>query len=592
MRHTELVEDPPSARDTPLSVDSTSRPALIIGAHISLQQERRVLSLLQGLYVLMILLALGTGLGALYGYWRLGGKQLFAVACFSVIPLLASIVSLIGAKQSRAELGLKEQMLLRVQQVVGEDVHLLGFCHTLYAFAGFTVLGLACGLARSQIGLSLTSESETPGLWSILHPTDTLSSLTSLSQCIYGLIAGGCLLYASLALVSAGFVTWLSMDNECTHTVVQIVDSAQVFVGLFLAFAAEFTYQVSQDIIWAGLPAALLRLSLCISILSVLFSLFSFQAAKDESECSIKLSIVAKTILALVAGYFLMHSAADFSSLQSSITSQCADLMEVLDFDYLGHLGCKAKYSSFSMYENMDCPKGRIRQYWEKNVGENRLYETYYGCLDSSCCIPMSETTLEIADYIAASMATGVILLLLGAIVSCALLRKLRKRGPALFHTADTKLGIVLLLALLLGPAALYAALPLAPVPKPDLVPSLSVAKAGALPDNLNPEMTLCVRIPMLLSLSSDLLQCECEDSKLKVRVESGTGEVRVEDYAGINADIVGMREVVMSSKDVEALDTALRSVLLCGFCYNAVGNVTMSLFRVEQGSEIREIPL
>jgi len=592
MRHQELVEDPPSARDTPISVDSTSRPALIIGAHMSLQKERRVLWLLQGLYVLMTLVALGTGLGALYGYWRLGGKQLFAVTFFSVIPLVASIVSLIGARQSRTELGLKEQILVRVQQVVGEDVHLLGFCHTLYAFAGFTVLGLTCGLARSQIALSLTTEAAIPGLWPILHPTDTLEGLISLSQCIYGLLASGCLLYASLALISTGFVTWLSMDNECTHTVVQIVDTAQVFVSLFLAFAAEFTYQVSRDIVWAGLPATLLRLALLLSVLSVLLSLFSFLAAKSESINQIKLTLVSKTVLAMFAVYLLTHSTVEYRSLQSSITTQCSDLMEVLDLDYLGHLGCKAKYSVLSTSPDMDCPKGRIRQYWEKNVGENRLYEKYYGCLDSSCCGPMAETTLGIADYIAASITTCVFLLYLGTAVSFALLGKLEKRGPALFHTADTKLGLVLLLALILGPAALYAALPLAPVPKPDLVPSLSVAQAGVLSEDMNPEMTLCVRIPALLSLSSDLLQCDCSEAKLRVQVETETGELRIEDYAGINADWVGTKAVGLTSKDAEAMETALQSVLLCGFCYNAVGNVTMRLSRLEEGSHSREVPL
>lgn len=588
MRHQELVEDPPSARDTPISADSTSRPALIIGAHMSLQKERRVLCTLQGLYVLMTLVALGTGLGALYGYWRLGGKQLFAVVCFSVIPLVASVVSVVGARQSRAELGLKEQILQRVQEVVGEDVHLLGFCHTLYALAGFTVLGLTCGLARSQIALSLTADAETPGLWAILHPTDTLEDLVSLSQWVYGLIASGCLLYASLALVSTGFVTWLSVDNECTHTVVQIVDTAQVFISLFLAFATEFTYQVSRDIVWAGLPATLLRLSLLLAILSVLLSLFSFLAAKSESINQIKLSLLCKTVLAMCVLHFLTHSTVEYRSLQSSITAQCSDLMEVLDLDYLGHLGCKAKYSAFSASPEMNCPKSRIRQYWEKNIGENRLYGNYYGCLDSTCCGPMAETTLGIADYIAASMVTTVVLLCLGAVVSCALLRKLEKRGPALFHTADTKLGLVLLSALVLGPAFLYAALPLAPVPKPDLVPSLSVYQAAALPDYLNPEMTLCVPIPALLSLSSDLLECECTDAKLQITVETVTGDLRIENYAGISAEWVGNKAVKLTSKDTEALRTALQSVLLCSFCYNAVGNATVRLSRLEEGREVQ----
>ena len=594
MRHQKLVEVPSSAREVTVSTESKSRPALIIGAHMSLQKERRVLSGLQVLYILMALVAVGTGLGAVYGCWRLGGKQLFAVACFSVVPVIASIVSLAGARKAKQELGMEDQVLVRIQQVVGEDIHLLGFCHNLYAFSGFTVLGIACGLMRSQVESSLREEDLTPGLWALRHPYDSLEDTILLSQNLYGLLAGGCLLYAALTLVAAGFITWLSIDNEFTHTVVQIIDSAQVFVGLFLAFASEFTYRVSQDIAWSGLPPLILRTSLLLAVLSVLCSVYSFLAAKNETAGRIQLSILLKIIHALGLAGLLLHSAAQYPVLHSSISTQCTELMEVLDSDYLSHLGCEDKYTAFRHSPSFKhCPKSRIRLSWEKNTGENRLYDTFYGCMDETCCVKMRDTTLGIADYVASCMVTQAVLLVAGSLVSFALLRKLSRRGPSLFHSADLKIALVVLLALVLGPAALYASLPLTLVPKPDLQPSLIVDSAGELPDIMNPDLTFCAHIHPGISLQPDILLCDCDWAELRVVMQTSTGEVLLDDSRGVNVQGDGTQQVVITGTDLDSLSRVLDSTYLCGFCYNSFGNMTINVSRIEHhGTETREIQL
>ena len=591
MQPQQFIDESQSARSGPLS-PTPSHPSLVIGYHISLHHERCLLTVLTVIHTAMLAVSLAVGGGALWGYVEVGGKQLFAVACFSAIPVLASAVSIVGVGRSREDLGKKDQMILKVQEVVGEDVLQLGFCLTLYAFAGFVVLGTACFIYQSQVAASLEAEAAAPGVWAVRHPAYTLSSLILFSRSLYSLIGSGCLLYANLCFIGFCVVTRLAVDNETSHVVVQVVDSARVFVGLFLGFAAEFTYRVSEEVMWAGFPAAILRISLTLAVVSVLLSLYGFFAGKSETLSRVRLYTLFTFVFGCALVLVLLQSWPAYSAFQERISDHCLDLMELIDSDYLTYLGCPAKYTSFAeSLSALHCPKSQTRRFWERSVGETRVYGLWFGCLDPSCCGLMTSTTSIVADYIAAALISLLALTLMSIIAGCGLLTKLKTRGPALFHNADSKIGAVIILGLIVGPGAMYAGLPLHPVAKPDLEPNVVVDGGSNLGIGMGKGDRLCVSLP-LIDISSEMLACHCTNSSLSLQLTSSSGQFLSPPALNVTQSH-SPSVLLLSSPSAPCLTAALNSTLLCDFCYNTESTVTMQLTRLEQkGDTLTEVVL
>jgi hypothetical protein len=255
--------------------------------------------------------------------------------------------------------------------------------------------------------------------------------------------------------------------------------------------------------------------------------------------------------------------------------------MELLDTDYLQHLGCAHKYSSQSeSILKLQCPKINIRRMWELDFRSEQKAASY-GCLNVECCGYIVATTQTVLDYILATLATLMCLSTLAIFSACALSFKLAKRGPALFHTADTKIGLGLLALIVFGPAIIYAALPLTPVPKPDLEPNILVLDAGVLPSQYHPDLTLCVLLPSL-NLTYDLLECKCEEAVLKVSLWSNDGELRTEEVYGVDLDSGTDHNVVIQGSDLYRINAAVQSVVLCESSITTPGSVNITISRLE----------
>ena len=219
-------------------------------------------------------------------------------------------------------------------------------------------------------------------------------------------IAGGiiCLGFAIYLAILIYHILNMLGFYRAWQTVTQFLSLMYFILGCALLYFCVYSIkykEVSQ--VDKAVPVWLPPLLLFLSIIALSIAIIGFIGAYLEK---IILLDISKWIN-VGFSFIIIISAISFFSFsgkfQQLFEDNCYSLMDQVNLKYLeSTIGCQNKYVfTVDDFSNIPCPKERIANYWEINLGlESDKQKTSFGCLSKSCCYTFYNYIKDNIDYV------------------------------------------------------------------------------------------------------------------------------------------------------------------------------------------------
>ncbi|CAG9315291.1 unnamed protein product [Blepharisma stoltei] len=354
----------------------------------------------------------------------------------SLIGICATLCVYFGAKYTKESLTKHIKMLTQWNNIVAQDF----FTNSLYILhlvaSCFFYIGIVSVISHQNL---LESIKDPDISWKV-------------KWALY-FISGASLKYIIGYIYIFYLSCKLSIDYENIHNYVQVIQISILIsaIGLILCTGIYWLYWHALDIS-ENLAPIITHSGIILGIILLIYTQFSFFAAYKEHISLIILSQIISVILFIFLWLYCMLIVFATKDFQASVSTNCYQLLNIMQDKHLNYLGCKEKYIEIeSSKDKLKCDEDQIGKI-DENDGEEK-----YGCLNSDCCEIIRSAASAGLDYIIGFCITGQILLVFALECSRNLLKKIERFGSGGERVMDKRLFGVTIATLLISCAIGFA---------------------------------------------------------------------------------------------------------------------------------------
>lgn len=276
---------------------------------------------------------------------------------------------------------------------------------TMIIFIFFLIISIACFFFQQEAQRYVESVSKNQEKWNKIFGKNTFDQINNRIR-TYLNIAG---LFSFLLFLVCGFIIFTGFRLLGKYRMTQVI--IQFICIIFFLLGCVFLYMG----IYAGryrdfakvdkaMPEWVPDALLATAIISLVAAGIGYVASQLENSEYLKYFAIGASVLTLMIVVFAFGTAVYSSRFESYFDKKCNYILDYMNETYLiKYAKCEKKYLFTSnTIDNMNCPKNRIVNQWENNVGKDieEQVETF-GCLDSDCCYQAYSTIKNNIDYLA-----------------------------------------------------------------------------------------------------------------------------------------------------------------------------------------------
>jgi hypothetical protein len=272
-------------------------------------------------------------------------------------------------------------------------------------FLIFLVLTIACFVYQTDIKMAIEAGHRTPETWTKYFGDRTF-------EYVYGNVSGFMFLVGSFALVLTiycavllAYAFRLIGEYRTIQTIMEYICVVFFILGFIFTYLAVYAIKYKNVAkVDKAMPSWVPNVLLVVASVSIIVAIIGYTATYMENARYLKyygLGTLGFTLCIFICASGGFYFSNNFDKL---FDGHCSSIMDLINEDYvINSIGCEKKYSFMKPeLEDMNCPKDRIVQAWETNLGKNVEDQTeVFGCLDSNCCYTTFSSVKGRIDFMA-----------------------------------------------------------------------------------------------------------------------------------------------------------------------------------------------